>query len=248
MTTDSKNWMDKFDGLGLFGGDSGSQAPPGNTFLEQLPVFNQQDGYKGKDPMPGMMIDPGWAKRNPDKAEGELINSQWQDFMDRYAPLEEEAIAKAMNMDFSGQAAAAGGYVGAQFDAQQGALDRNLGRYGLSPNAAQRQVSEDALQRARALGVVHAENRTRTELRDRNMQALADLASQGRGIASNSMKSMGLAGDLKSQRDQVGDQMDAQYKQGLMGGALSGAATGFAFGGPIGAVIGGAAGLLLGSI
>ena len=248
MAIDTQNLMDKFNGLGLFGGDDDTQAPPGNTFLEQLPVFNQQDGYKGKDPMPGMMIDPGWAKRHPDKAQGELINSQWQDFLERYAPLEEEAIAKAMDMDFSQEAAAAGNFVGRQFDAQQGALDRNLTRYGLAPTARQRAVSEDALQRSRALGIVHAENRTRRELRDRNMQALADLSAQGRGIASNSMRSMGLAGDLKSQRDQVGDQMDAQYKQGLVGGALSGAAYGAMVGGLPGAIIGAAAGLLLGSI
>lgn len=247
--------LNRMLGIGQSGSTGGNPIfgnPDSNNLGDLLGldgIVNNGDtgGNTGGGHMNGQLINEKWAKQNPDKAQGKLIEAQWQDFLKRYAPIEQELLGRLQNFDFTQEARDAGGQVAGAFDRQAGGLDRNLSRFGLSADAAQQGASQDTLERNRALGIAGAENMTRRGMRDRNLELMNIMAGHGKGIASSALSGMGQAGAMAAQRKQIGDQAAAANTQSMIGGAASGAMMGSAFG-PPGMIVGALVGGLLGGI
>lgn len=165
-------------------------------------------------------IDPEWASQNPEKAQAMLIDQQREDFNQRYRPLEEAAIAEFMKSPEQA-AQRAGGVAGKAFSGASGMSERAMGRRGASMTADQRRASADATGLARARSIGTAENTTRRNVRDRNIEGLGTMVSIGKGISGGVNRDMGSAADMQSQRIQANKAASAARKQNMVSTAVS---------------------------
>lgn len=77
------------------------------------------------------------------------------------------------------------------------------------------------------------------------MAGLINVAGQYKQQAKQGLQRVA---DLEHAREQAGENMEAQQKQGMMGAVGMGAGVGFMVGGPVGAAVGAGVGLLASSL
>lgn len=159
-----------------------------------------------------------------------LTREQWQYFQDFYKPIEDQALATAMQTNFDEERNEAGGLAANAYQAaSQGMLSRNLRRSGATLSAEE----EAGLGRRQALGktkaVAGAENIAGRTLYETRLNMLSELVGIGRGAANTAMAGMQGAADLKAQREMWGRQARADARSTNLGMAASAAAYAISF-------------------
>lgn len=144
-------------------------------------------------------IDPSAAAANPSWAQGQLARSQWDDFLNRYKPLEDETFA-LINKDPSAEVNDAGQRAQEQSDSAQAALQRDTARRGLSVSAEQASAMARQDKRQDSLAVVGAKTSATRQIADRNLNATASMVSIGKGISGAASTDLSNASSLQSSR------------------------------------------------
>jgi hypothetical protein len=158
------------------------------------------------------MIDPGLAQTDPSKVNAQLLEYQREDFMTRYRPLEDAAIAEYMKSPE--QAAKQAGLAAASpFNRAMGMNERAMGRRGAQMTGDQRSAVRSGLGLAKARGVGNAENLMRRQVRDRNIEGLGTMIGIGKGISGSVNRDMGAASQLQTQRLEAGRNAQQAHKQ-----------------------------------
>ena len=177
--------------------------------------------------MAARFINPDEASQNPQSVQAQLTDAQRQDFVDRFAPVEDQIIT-AVDRNIEPEAARAGKEAGKQFDITRGAFLRDLQRSGITLDArGQRQVDRSQ-GLSRALSVATAKNTTRQALTEENLQRKADLIGIGKGITAAANDSLSQASNLQARREDARVQgATARKSQNINTGAtLAGLALG----------------------
>lgn len=160
----------------------------------------------------GTISNPEYAWKDPSEISSQVTRAQWQDYQERYVPRELEALGIATDMDFTEEGDRAGATAARQQSLAAGAFTRQLGRQNVQLTDAQKA----GLSRRRMFGqsqaVAGAENVTRRGLKDRNVNALADMVAIGRGIQNTAAGGLQSAANMQAQRDEAGRQMKAQQR------------------------------------
>ena len=158
-------------------------------------------------------LDPEWASRNPQQAQAALIDLKWEDFANRFRPIEDSALAGYMASPEE-DARRAGLSAATAFSADPTqAVSRDLGRFGasLTPGQAQALSQQRGLDAAR--GIATAENTTRRHVRDRNMEGMATMIGIGRDVQGSASDSMSQAAGMQAQRNAANKAASAQRRQ-----------------------------------
>ena len=189
---------------------------------------NKTDASSG-----GTYIDPAAAAANPAWAQGELARSQWDDFLARYKPLEDETFG-LLNRDPSAEVNQAGDRALQQSDSAQAAMQRDTERRGLNvtPEQAMAMARKNKMQDS--LAVTGAKNSATRQIADRNMNAAASMVSIGRGISGAAGTDLsgaaGMQGARQSADKAAESAADAQNKAAIGAAVGLGAATWSAWG------------------
>lgn len=146
------------------------------------------------------LIDPNWARNDPMNAQGALTRAQWDDYLARYAPLEDQLI-RFVTSDSSKEVEQAGQYAALGSAAAQGALTRDTERRGLvvTPEQAAAAANQSKLQGA--LDMVGAKNTATRTIADRNFAIQGNLVGMGRGVATTASESLTGAAGLSASRE-----------------------------------------------
>lgn len=152
--------------------------------------------------MPVAMRDPlnVSISNNPDRTAAAITRAQWQHFLDIYRPVEEEALAKAMQTDFTREGDEAGQLARTAVQRSTGMLERNLRRSGATLSSEER----SALRRRQNLSVsraaAQAENTTRRGMSESRQRLLQGLVGIGRGVAQTASGGINAAADMAAGR------------------------------------------------
>lgn len=185
------------------------------------------------------------AWHNPSAAQAQLIREQWDFAKQVYHPLENKAIAD-IAQGTEPKANRAGAITKSAFTRAREQRRRDMSRYGVQENAAQKKANarRDAI--AETTAVADSENATRRAVEDTNLNNQGRIIGVASGVATTANNNLNTAANLQTQREQTGEALQSQQKQRQIGGAMSGAAAGFMVGGPVGAGVGGVVGYFLG--
>jgi hypothetical protein len=166
-----------------------------------------------------MTMDPEWAAQNPEKAQAQLIDMQYQDYVARYQPLEDELIAEYMKSPEE-SAQQAGLIAGSQFKNVEGMSQRSAARRGavLTPDQLAAQRRSVGLAEARTVGT--AENLTRRHVNERNMNGLSQMMGLGHGLHSGSMSGLSQSSSMAASRNAQHASASQAHKQNTMSTAL----------------------------
>lgn len=162
---------------------------------------------------------------DPQKIQGAVTRAQWEDFQNRYIPIENEVIDK-VTADIEPEADRAGDFVRRAADNARDQRTRQLSRLGVNLTERQRVGLARRREIQNTLDTATAENTTRRSLRDRNLNALAGLIGTGKGIAGGANQGLSAAADMAAQREAQGRANKARHKQqnmqlaGLAAGAM----------------------------
>lgn len=137
----------------------------------------------------------------------------YNDYVQRYQPLERELAAEALTPYDPSQGATAAREVGEASDIAAGGFYRGAARAGLTLSPAQRAQADRTLGRQRALNQVTARNVTRQAFHDRRLQTLGGLASSGRRLQSGAVDKFGQVSSLATSRNTLNAQNAAAYAQ-----------------------------------
>ncbi len=170
-------------------------------------------------------IDPTTAAANPSWAQGQLARSQWDDFLARYKPLEDQTMA-LVNRDPTAEINAAGAQGQAQSDSAQAALQRDTERRGLTVTPEQAMALAHKNKMQDSLAVMGAKNSATRQIADRNLNAATSLVSIGKGIASGASTDLSGASSLQSRRQSADAASSASAK--AQNTQLAGTAAGLA--------------------
>ena len=156
-----------------------------------------------------MLVDYQKFADDPAKVTGELTRKQWEDYQNRFVPIENRVmnmtsynspwlVTREINqaiggkvMDLApggtgtGSATWDSGYVNRALDASRDSQERSFARYGIAPNAQQRQALDRQSALTQSTAVVDAANRIRQRISERN-QSIAQ------GTIPNAGRSYGL--------------------------------------------------------
>lgn len=139
-----------------------------NMVPGMIPGANPQ-GF-GSDPMPADYGSESYARRT----RAWLARQQWNDYQQRFQPVEQELINAITTPEMLDQRLSAiRANVSNAGNASSQVQDMLMRRYGVAPSAQQRQVDANNRDLAASLASVNAANNTRTQIYDRNQAALA---------------------------------------------------------------------------
>lgn len=140
-----------------------------------------------------------------------VLEAQQKDYETRFAPLERRLIDKVNNPG-ADIAAKAGTDVVKQSAITRETFMRDLQRSGTQVTDRQ----NSAIDRGRGLdlarGKANAENLSRRQTKDNNMQATADLIGIGRDVQSGISSDLSSAASMQASRKSAGDQAKAASK------------------------------------
>lgn len=146
-------------------------------------------------------LDPDAATKDPSEVQGQLQDSQWALFKERYRPIEDAAIQEFLKG--TGEAAKdAGVNARRSLAGTAGVTDRSLGRRGVTMTGDQRKAAEAGMGLNAARTIATAENTARTKRRDRNMEGLGTMMSIGKGISGSAGDNLSAAAGLQHDREQ----------------------------------------------
>jgi hypothetical protein len=100
-----------------------------------------------------------------------IARGMWADYNKRFVPEENKLISAigTEEVDARNNMGMAADTVNQTFGAQQGAMDRTLSRYGVTPTAPQATASARTLDMARTGTLANTENAVRLGIKDRNI-------------------------------------------------------------------------------
>lgn len=207
--------------------------------------------FAAPETTPGpLLVDPDWARDNPEDANARVLRYNHRDFRNRFLPHEIELLQRlspeAAAIEKETAANEIRTLVATQDTVANDSLNRQLRRRGISLTADQQQTQDRLRGLNTALSDTTGRNLVRRNIEDRRVNALSDAISIGRGIRTSSQNSLGAAAELQSAREDAEDAARRQREQGRWGAAAAGAGLGAAVGGPYGAAVGFAAGYFLG--
>lgn len=114
-----------------------------------------------------------------------LHRQQWQDYKDRFQPVEEQLIDETMGTELLNKRLSA---ITANADDAFGAAEVDArvtrGRYGIQQNAQEQGAQNRSLALGESLAVADARNNTRTAIYDRNMDTIAG----GSSVANSAIR------------------------------------------------------------
>lgn len=149
---------------GLDGEDEGASTPPPRT--------NRWQDMKANS--------AAAAAANPDDVMAGIYRDQWNDYVTRFFPLEDELVATYNNPEVHkrilGEAMAK---AEAGFDVARGSYGRTMAKYGINPDTQTQQETDRAFGLNRTLSLVDTRNRTRQGLIERDAGMLAGGVSTG---------------------------------------------------------------------
>lgn len=212
--------MASLEGLGLAGQQQASSAPLSSS--AQL-----------------------YQSNNPNAIQATISRLQFEDYKNRFRPLEDRLFAAA-------ETPIAPTYANRDLIAGIGARDRS--RYGVSLDSGEAANLNRGLDLAATLADVGAENTARTATRDQRLNMLTDITGLGRDVVVQSGQSASAAAQMASQRKAQNDAIKSQQLGQTISSIGTGAGLGYAGAalmgvtGPQGALIGAGAGLILDSL
>jgi hypothetical protein len=116
----------------------------------------------------------------PDDVLAGIYRDQWDDYVKRFFPLENELVDTYNNPAVHSRIiGAATQKVATGFDAAEGSYARGMARYGMSPDAQVKAEADRSFNLGRSLATVDAKNRTRQALLERDQGMLAGGMSTG---------------------------------------------------------------------
>lgn len=151
------------------------------------------------------------AAANPEAAQAELTRAQWDDYVARYQPLENQAF-QILGSSEAEAVANAGQYADQSSATAEGNLQRDIGRRGLSVTAEQATAMSRQSKNQAILNNMGAKDAARRAVQDRNLQATTDLISIGKGIAGSASESLNSAASMSASRNAANDAAKAQSK------------------------------------
>lgn len=117
-----------------------------------------------------------------------IARQQWQDYLQRFAPIEQELINSIGNKELLRKAIARGDEnVERSFDSARGQFQRRLSRQGVGLSTDQAAASERSMGLSEAAAKVASRNRTRMNVRDREMQILGGTGGSVANMARSNM-------------------------------------------------------------
>jgi hypothetical protein len=163
------------------------------------------------------------AAANPEAAQAELTRAQWADYLARYKPLENQAF-QILGGSEQEAVANAGQYADQSSAAAEGALQRDIGRRGLTVTAEQAAAMSRQAKNQAVLNNMGAKDAARRAVQDRNLQATTNLISIGKGIAGSASESLNSAASMSASRTAANAAAKAQSQSQNMQtvGTLSG--------------------------
>jgi len=169
------------------------------------------------------------ARRNPERAQKELIQMQEADFDKRFKPLEADLRAQ-ITASPEYQARQADTQVTKQIALTRGQFNRDLGRSGTRLTDRQAGAISRNQGLASAKATASAKNISRRGTRDTNLEAQAAMIGIGRDVQSTANKDIAAAAGLASGRASAQNSADAAQEgsRNQMLGAAVGLAAAFA--------------------
>lgn len=161
---------------------------------------------------------------NPDATAARITREQWQHFLDTYRPVEEQALARAIQTDFTTEGNEAGATARSTAQAAKGMLARSMSRSGAQLTAEERTAvaRRQNLSMTKAEG--RAENTTRRGLSDSRTQLLAESVSIGRGVMNTASAGAQSVADMAAQRELQHQQQKTATQNANMSMAATAAA------------------------
>ena len=139
---------------------------------------NQNSGYTSSASRPSNRNSDTYAQ----DMRAYLAREEYQDYLTRFAPVEEELINDVMGTEQLNERLSAITVNGNMARQTAGSNMQMISeRYGVSQSAQQQSQSNMAMDRNQALAQANGMNQTRTHLFDRNMNALAGGSGAVRG-------------------------------------------------------------------
>ncbi len=156
-----------------------------------------------------LLLDPKKAKKDPDKAQAELIKIQRKDFERRFRPLENDLMSQVHGEQAAADAETAAQKAGADVRSQgavtRAQFQRDLARSGTTTTARQDRQLDRSRGLAEARGVADAQNTTRRHIRDENLDRTADLIGIGRDIQQGANEGLSAASGMQASREAASD-------------------------------------------
>lgn len=124
------------------------------------------------------------------EVQADIARDIYNDYLRRFYP-HEMTLARELGdpaeraVKLEGDLTRASGRVGAQYDAAESVMRRDLSRYGVTQRPEEAAATGREMNLGRAASTVDALNRTRTAFVDRTDQAMRDMMATGRGVSSS---------------------------------------------------------------
>lgn len=169
------------------------------------------------------------ARRNPDRAQRELIEMQRRDFETRFKPLEDDLRAQ-ITADGEIPARKAGQAITKQIGLTRGQFQRDLARSGTQLTSRQSGAIDRSTGLAEAKAVAGAKNLSRRGTRDTNLEAQGELIGIGRDVQAGANKDLSAAASMQAGREAAQNKADAaqESSRNQMIGSAIGIAAAFA--------------------
>jgi hypothetical protein len=129
----------------------------------------------------------GGTKQDFEQSErfAQISRDLWADYQQRFIPQQKQLIATlgAEEADARQAVGMSAETVNQAFDAQEGALGRDLSRFGVTPKPEYNAASQRTLTMARTGALANMENSVRVGVKDRNMGVMTGgMTALGRNI------------------------------------------------------------------
>jgi hypothetical protein len=141
------------------------------------------------------------ARKRLDQQHAAITRDQWEHFKEFYRPIEQAALEKAQQTDFTTEGDEAGATARAGVTSSRGTLARSLSRVGATLTAEEKSAVERRHRSSLTKSVARAENTTRRGLSDSRTNLLASLVGIGRGVANTATRGLNTANDLAAARE-----------------------------------------------
>lgn len=195
----------------IFGGNDAPPAPDPNPGMIASAQSSERVGMEMADIAREQLA---WSKERAAKTDAtaeRLVDSQikiaeknaalsddYEKYMkETYRPVEKEVVKRALDYntdeEMEKRAARAKTDVATQFDNQRGQVTRNMGRYGLRPDAGRFAAINMEMAANEAAASAGAADKGREEARTYGHALLMDAASLGRNLPANQATSAGVA-------------------------------------------------------
>lgn len=164
-------------------GGSDRTIAPGGTTSTTATGFDPYEDYLNwsadpDDPFAIPDLDPGETDDYASLIYGYINMAQWQDYLNRFQPYEQELAEMVTDFDVSGALSDAGDNVSQAYDQAEQSMNISLSQYGLTGGLNNQQTKAMGL--SRAANTAAAKNEERETIKDLQMGIAAGGLSSAR--------------------------------------------------------------------